>query len=155
MTGDRQAHPLLISLANLNFDFRMKSSNRAFLLLALIPIPKVVHNSSRMRSLLADRMFHECLAYVLEPLKQAARCGVMMRDPLGWRRWCFTPLASYIADAPEWSLVSGISIAHSPLTMAKKKQFGDPFPHPTRHGSHTLASLKKMKTHPSNITLYQ
>ena len=155
MTGNKQAHPLLISLANLNFDFRMKSSNRAFLLLALIPIPKVIHTASRMRSLLADRTFHECLAFVLEPLKQAAKCGVMMRDPLGWRRWCFTPLAGYIADAPEWSLVSGVSVAHSPVTMAKKSQFGDAFPHPTRLGSHTLASLKKIKAHPSNITKYQ
>ncbi|KAF8808228.1 hypothetical protein BYT27DRAFT_7255727 [Phlegmacium glaucopus] len=43
MTGNRIAHPLLISLANLNMNFRMKSSNHAFLLLALLPVPSFIH----------------------------------------------------------------------------------------------------------------
>jgi Plavaka transposase len=43
MTGGRIAHPLLISLMNLFMDFRMKASNHAFLLLALLPVPKFIH----------------------------------------------------------------------------------------------------------------
>ncbi|KAH8995619.1 hypothetical protein EDB92DRAFT_1968768 [Lactarius akahatsu] len=39
MTGGHMAHPLLMSLANLLMDFRMKGTNHAFLLLALLPIP--------------------------------------------------------------------------------------------------------------------
>lgn len=40
MTGDRIAHPVLLSLANIRMDVRMKSSSHAFVLTALLPCPK-------------------------------------------------------------------------------------------------------------------
>ncbi|KJA23491.1 hypothetical protein HYPSUDRAFT_66180 [Hypholoma sublateritium FD-334 SS-4] len=83
MTGNRQAHPLLISLANLDMDFRMKASNHAFLLLALLPIPQFIHPTERLRGILADRLFHECLDVITQPLKTAAQIGIMMSDALG------------------------------------------------------------------------
>ena len=42
MTGNHRAHPLLISLANINMEFRTKACHHAFLLLALLPIAKFV-----------------------------------------------------------------------------------------------------------------
>jgi hypothetical protein len=45
MTGGRIAHPLLISLANVDMSFRMKASNHIFLLLALLPVPKFIHKN--------------------------------------------------------------------------------------------------------------
>ncbi|KAG1865025.1 hypothetical protein DFJ58DRAFT_714811 [Suillus subalutaceus] len=67
MTGDRVAHPLLVSLANIRMSTRLKSSSNAFVLTALLP----------------DRLIHECLDIVLRPLKVAAREGVMLSDPIG------------------------------------------------------------------------
>ncbi|KAG1812038.1 hypothetical protein EV424DRAFT_1473622 [Suillus variegatus] len=67
MTGDRVAHPLLISLANIHMSTRLKASSGAFLLTALLP----------------DHLIHQCLDIVLVPLKQAAREGVMLSDPVG------------------------------------------------------------------------
>ncbi|KAG1905725.1 uncharacterized protein F5891DRAFT_1125768 [Suillus fuscotomentosus] len=69
MTGDRVAHPLL-------------TSSNSFVLTALLPIPKFIHKNKRMRGVLEDRLIHECLDIVLRPLKQAAREGVMLSDPL-------------------------------------------------------------------------
>lgn len=43
MTGRQMPHPLLLSLANIDMAFRMKASNHAFLLLALLPVPKFIH----------------------------------------------------------------------------------------------------------------
>jgi hypothetical protein len=40
MTGDWTAHPVLLSLANIHMDIRMKSNSHAFLLVALLPCPK-------------------------------------------------------------------------------------------------------------------
>jgi hypothetical protein len=108
MTGNRIAHPLLISLANLNMNFRMKSSNHGFLLLALLPVSQFIHRNKRIRGLLADRLVHECLDFILRPLKTAAQIGIMMSDPLGWRRFCYTPLAAYIVDTPESALIAGV-----------------------------------------------
>ena len=141
MTGNRLAHPLLISLANLNMDFRMKSSNHAFLLLALLPIPSFIHRNKRLRGMLADRLIHQCLNFILEPLKVAARIGIMMSDPLGWRRFCFTPLAAYIVDTPESTLMAAVAGKTSSVTMASYKQFGDDFRHEPRTASMTLAHL--------------
>lgn len=109
MTGNRMAHPLLISLANLRMNFRMKSSKHAFLLSALLPVPSFIHQTKLYRGQLGDRLIHECFSFILEPLKTAASIGIMMSDPLGCRRFCFTPLAAYIysrhsrIDTYRWS----------------------------------------------------
>lgn len=147
MTGNREAHPLLISLANLGMEFRMKSSNHAFLLLALLPIPHFIHPKKRMKGLLSDRVFHECMDFVTQPLKTAARIGIMMSDPLGGQRFCFTPLAGYIVDTPESTLIAGVGGGGktSSVTMASYEQFGDPFRHEPRSASTTLAQLKSME----------
>ncbi|KAJ7023961.1 hypothetical protein C8F04DRAFT_1303601 [Mycena alexandri] len=82
MTGNRQAHPLLISLANIDMDFRMKASHHAFLLVALCPIPKFIEQNAEIRGVLDSRTFHAVLDFVLGPLKKVAEVGLMMSDPL-------------------------------------------------------------------------
>ncbi|KAF8336052.1 hypothetical protein F5887DRAFT_1063304 [Amanita rubescens] len=81
MTGGREAHPLLISLANIDFAFRMKASNHLFLLLALLPIPKFIEKDKKVQGMLTARLFHACLDFITQPLKKAAEIGVMMSDP--------------------------------------------------------------------------
>ena len=46
MTGDHMTHPLLISLANILANFWLKSSHEAFVLLALLPVPKFIHQNT-------------------------------------------------------------------------------------------------------------
>jgi hypothetical protein len=144
MTGGRAAHPLLISLANISMEFRNKASNHSFLLLALLPIPKYIHNKRRVRGVLEARLYHQCLDIVLAPLKAAARLGVMLSDPLGELRWCFTPLAAFIVDTPEAQLISCVGGKSSPVTTAIHHQFGDNFRHPPRTGSITLRTINKI-----------
>ncbi|KAG2100261.1 hypothetical protein BD769DRAFT_1291473, partial [Suillus cothurnatus] len=96
MTGARVAHPLLLGLANIRMCTRTKLSSKAFLLMALLPIPKYLHPNQRMRGMLEDRLVHECLSIVLKPLMKAAEVRIMMSDPVGNVRHCFTPLAAYI-----------------------------------------------------------
>ena len=141
MTGGRQAHPLLISLANILLDFRMKATNHAFLLLALLPISKFIHKDRKTRGVLENRMIHECLDFILKPLKKAAEVGIMMSDPVGIRRYVFTPLAAYIVDVQEALALSGVSGKTSHITLASYKTFGDPFRHEPRMASTTLARL--------------
>ena len=141
MTGGRQAHPLLISLANILMDFRMKATNHAFLLLALLPISKFIHKDQKIRGVLENRMIHECLDFILKPLKKAAEVGIMMSDPVGSRHYVFTPLAAYIVDVQEALALSGVAGKTSHITMATYKSFGDPFQHEPRTASTTLAHL--------------
>jgi len=127
MTGNQKAHPLLISAAALDLDYRMKASNHAFLLLALLPIPAFTNPKVKIRGILENQLIHSCLDFILLPLKKAAEIGIMMQDPLGWRCYCFTPLAAYIVDTPEAAMLAGVTGKTSPVTMASYKQFGDPF----------------------------
>ncbi|KAG1846272.1 hypothetical protein F4604DRAFT_1595105 [Suillus subluteus] len=83
MPGARIAHPLLLGLANIRMRTRMKLSSKAFMLMALLPIPKYLHPNQRMRGMLEDCLVHECLSIVLKPLMIAAEVGIMMSDPFG------------------------------------------------------------------------
>ncbi|KIM57296.1 hypothetical protein SCLCIDRAFT_28909 [Scleroderma citrinum Foug A] len=143
LTGDRVAHPLLISLANIKMATRLKSSSNSFLLAALLPVPKFVHKNSRIRGILENRLIHQCQDIVLEPLKCAAKLGIMLSDP-------------YIVDTPEAAMLAGVRGKTSPVTMAMYKQFGDSFWHEPRTSLTTLCQLVTVasKVDPSDIELY-
>jgi hypothetical protein len=129
MTGGCVAHPLLISLTNLFADFRMKASNHVFLLLVLLPVPKFIHQDKKLCGVLENHMIHECLDFILKPLKKAAKVGIMMSDPAGSLCYVFTPLAAYIVDVQEALSLVRIAGKTLHLTMATYKQFGDSFQH--------------------------
>ena len=144
MTGDRTAHPVLLSLANIRMDIRMKPSTHAFVLLALLPCPKFLVKDRPTRGVLESRVVHLCLDIITHPLKLAARAGRMMADPSGFSRFCFTALASYIVDTPEAALIAGVAGKTSHLTMADYRKFGDPIRHEPRRASTTLAQLSAL-----------
>jgi len=74
-------------------------------------------------------MIHECLYFILKPLKKAAKVSIMMSDPLGFCHYVFTPLMAYIVDVQEALALSGIAGKTSHITMATYKKFGYPFQH--------------------------
>ena len=147
ITGNRVAHPLLISLANIDSDLLSKASQHLFNLLALIPIPKFIEKRKSVRGILENRLYHECLDIVLHPLKIAASIGCMMDDPLGQRRVCYTPCASFIVDTPEASLIScvGGGGKTSPFTEAMYRDYGDTKRHPPRLAGATLDRIQSIK----------
>ncbi|KAG1842843.1 hypothetical protein F4604DRAFT_1938562 [Suillus subluteus] len=127
LMGDHIAHPLLLNIANIHMSTQLKSSSNTFVLTALLPVLKFIHKKKQMKGVLQDRLVHQCLDVVLEPLKVATREGVMLSDPTGRSHYCFTPLVSYIADTPEAMMLACVSGKMSPVTMAMYKQFGDAF----------------------------
>jgi hypothetical protein len=137
MSGNHMAHPLLISLANIDADIHSKGSLHGHLLLTLLPVPSFIHKKSRVRGLLSDCLFHQCLDFVLHPLKVAAAVGVMMSDPVGNLRYCYMPLVAYIADTPEQSLLACTSTRASSISTALYHQFSDNVIHPSRTADQT------------------
>ncbi|KAG1883998.1 hypothetical protein F4604DRAFT_1677165 [Suillus subluteus] len=156
MMGDRVAHPLLVSLANIRMSTPLKSSSNAFVLTALLPVPKFIYKKKCMRGILEDRLIHECLDIVLHPLKLAAHKGIMLSDPVGHSHYCFTPLTSYIVDTPEAMMLAAVGRKTSPVTMAMYKQFGDPFCHEPRTRATTLSQLSvaRSKAAPNDIEAF-
>jgi hypothetical protein len=154
MCGGRVAHPLLIGLANISSAIRNKASSNAFLLTALLPIVEFIHPVKRMQTLLADRLYHDSVAFVVEPLKIAARIGIMLSDPAGNSQYCFTPLASCIVDTPEACTIACVRGKTSPTTLANYTHFGDPLRHPPRTKATTLASIAAVETDPNDLQAY-
>ncbi|KAG2146612.1 uncharacterized protein EDB93DRAFT_1086146 [Suillus bovinus] len=117
--------------------------------------PKI-HKNKQMKGMLQDRLVHQCLDIILEPLKSAARLGIMMSDPIGCSHYCFTPLASYIADTLEAMMLACIGGKTSPVTMAIYKQFRDAFRHEPRTKSTTLAQLDIVcsRADPHNLKVF-
>ena len=83
ITGNRMAHPILISLTNIDASICSKTSLHGYLLLALLPIAKFLHKNTHVHGLLQDQLVHQALNKLLAPLKTAATVGVMMSDPVG------------------------------------------------------------------------
>lgn len=83
MTGNRVAHPLLLSLANIHRDACMKASNKPFILLALLPIPKFKFLQKNLNGPLKNRVIHHCLDHICRLLKIAAKVGKLLTDGCG------------------------------------------------------------------------
>lgn len=156
MNGDRVAHPLLISFANIEMDFLMKASNHAFMMVTLLPVPKFLC-AKNIWGLMERRLFHHCLDLVCHPLKTVARWGSNMSDSDGRLFRCHTPLAAYIVDSPEAADIACVMGKTSPLTLASYHTFGDSFRHPERIGADTWAQINRVNgiVDPWDIAAYQ
>ena len=141
-TGNQVAHHLLLTLANLSMDVRMKSTHHALPLIALLPCPKFLNLKKLLHGVIENRLMHHCLEIVCKPLKEASSKGAFMSDSLGCIRCFFPPIVAYIADTPEAAVIARVGGRTSHLTLASHKTFGDHFWHPTRLGSLTLTQIQ-------------
>lgn len=140
-TGNKEMHPVLLSLANIHAGVRMKATSHAFALAAYLPIPKFIGVAADVQAVLSARIYHLCLTTICENLINANRNGALISDPWGRRRICRTPLASWIADLPEQRLLACVLQSQSPISTATHHQFGDGLTHTRRTRSHTLALI--------------
>ncbi|KIJ57496.1 hypothetical protein HYDPIDRAFT_48255, partial [Hydnomerulius pinastri MD-312] len=140
-TGNKEMHPLLLSIANIHAGVRMKATSHSFALAAYLPIPKFLNVSQPVQAILAARVYHFAISIITKNLKVAQRDGAVMSDPMGDLRVIHTPLVAWIADYPEQLLITCISSKNSPISTATAAQFGDPFPHPPRTRQQTLQTI--------------
>ena len=155
--GNHQAHPLLISLANITADTHRKGLTNSYLLLALLPISKFIHLIKCLHGILVDHLLHQVIFIVIKPLKKATKVGCMMSDPLrNLTDYCFMPLATYIADIPKQCIMACVTSNASAITMAITEQFGDP----VHCAAHTISKtcqwliVVKLTTHSLNLFSY-
>jgi len=141
MTGDLEMHPLFLTIANINSQVRMKTTSHAWSCIIYTPSPEfIVHPD--FQSVLEARVWHRCLDIVCIGLKLAARTGTFMNDPNSVTQYCFTPLATYIADLPEQLMIACVTKSVLPISLAEQNQFGDGIPYAPRDGELTLEILR-------------
>ncbi|KAE9405064.1 hypothetical protein BT96DRAFT_988892 [Gymnopus androsaceus JB14] len=143
-------------MANIDTEVQSKALNHLFNLLALIPIPRYTHPKQEVNGVYENRLYHQSLDIVLEPLKKAAEVGVMIADHVGQLCFCFTPCTSFIVDTPEALLIAcvGGGGKTSLFTTAIYEDYGDSYRHPSCTADSTLATIDNIGVAADSIESY-
>ncbi|KAF8491531.1 hypothetical protein JB92DRAFT_3085091 [Gautieria morchelliformis] len=102
-SGDKEAWPVYISVGNISKSLR--------------------HQTSKYR---AYRPFHYCMSYMLKPLIEAGKEGVLMTCADNLIQRVFPILASYLADYPEQCLIACHQENSCPICEIASSDRGDP-----------------------------
>lgn len=99
MCGGQQAYPVYVTIGNLPKAIRRKVSMRATLLLGYLPVEEFEDEiDPEERSRLKHQLTHDALAVLMEPLKKAAREGVVMTCADGRQRRVYPIPAAFEGD---------------------------------------------------------
>ncbi|KJA17560.1 hypothetical protein HYPSUDRAFT_146380 [Hypholoma sublateritium FD-334 SS-4] len=124
-SGDKQAWPVYLGIANNSKEIRRKPSKRAMVLVGYIPVSKLDCFSAGQRSIEGYQLFHECMRTLVKPLVEAGKSGIDMVCADGFIRTVFPILVVYIADYPEQCLVACCQENSCPICTVDPKKRGD------------------------------
>ena len=139
-------HPLFLTIGNIRSDVRMKATAHAWSCIVYMPIAQFVAHSDYV-GVLQARLWHRCMDIVCGSLKSVAARGAFIADSIGFKCYCFTPLAAYIADLLEQLIIACVLQTASPVTLATKAEFSSATPCPPRSGLHTLHQIHRLAQH--------
>jgi hypothetical protein len=131
LSGDKKAWPLYLSIGNIRSRIRNCPSRNAWILIGYIPVVHFDDNRD-LQGTLINRLFHQCMAIILQSLVKPGRFGMHMADAAGNVRKYYPLVAAYLADYPEQILINVAAGNASPVTLAGYDELGDPEPSPPR-----------------------
>ena len=137
---------MYLTIGNLPKSVQCKPSQQGQILLAYLPTTRLDHitNKAVWHQVLAN-LFHACMSFLLEPLKEAGKTGVPMMSGDGvWRR-CHPILAVYVGDYPEQCLVAGAYSGDCPVCECEHDDLGT---FPSVHDSRDLDIILDALRHP-------
>ncbi|KAI6002643.1 hypothetical protein F5J12DRAFT_722914 [Pisolithus orientalis] len=127
-TGNKEMHPLLLSLANIHAGVQMKATSHSFALAAYLPIPKFHNISPAVQAVLSSHVYHFAISIMMKNLKLAHHDGVVLSDPNSDLCIIHTPLVAWITYYPEQLLVACVSSKNSPISIAYSRPLWQPHP---------------------------
>jgi Plavaka transposase len=117
---------------------------KCWVLIAYIPCPLFITPKTKLQTAFVARLFHQCLAIILKPLKEAGENGRHLRDSHGDRRHCFLRVAAYLGDYPEQAMINVAAANNSPVTIAGHKDLGNSKPSPRRTREYILEHIARV-----------
>ncbi|KAJ6475468.1 hypothetical protein C8R45DRAFT_1102753 [Mycena sanguinolenta] len=126
MFGNKLAYPVYMTIGNIPKEIRRKPSQRAYVLLAYLPTSRLGHiknNAARRRTL--ANLFHKCLSFITEPLREAGVTGIPIASGDGIICRGHPIVACYIGDYPEQVLVTCVKTGWCPASNVDHNSLGD------------------------------
>lgn len=152
-TGGKNAHPLYLTLGNIRKGVRASINQKAYVLLAYIPILETIKRKVKNKSMknklpgiLSKRLYHKSLDKILSPLRrQEAHQPPTAIDSDGYQRRTWRILMGWIADMEEvWTI---LCIGHfvCPFCEARKCQLDCKERFPARTSASILSQLASVR----------
>jgi hypothetical protein len=148
-SGNKAAYPVYLTIGNIPKATRRKPSKHACVLLAYLSVDKIDRsrmNDQEHRSRV-QRLFHESMRIVLEPLIAGGKNGIEMTSSDGAVRRVHPILTCYVADYPEQCLVACTKYGTCPKCKASAKHLEDPLPTENRTQKWTETIIDDGKKH--------
>ena len=133
-SGNKAAYPVYLTIGNIPKATHHKPSKHACILITYLSVEKIDRsrmNDQEHRSQV-QRIFHESMRIVLEPLINAGTNGVEMTSSDGGVRQVHPILTCYVADYPEQCLVACTKYGTCVKCQASAKDLQNPIPAPNR-----------------------
>ncbi|CDO74891.1 hypothetical protein BN946_scf184461.g3 [Trametes cinnabarina] len=143
LRGDKTTWPVYLTIGNIDKSVRRKPSAHAVLLIGYIPVSKLHCFSKAAHSEAGYRLFHTCMAKILQPLIEAAKSGIDMICTDGVVRRVYPILAAYLADHPEQCLVACCKENRCLWCVVPWKQRGNNRRFPLRKHTQTAEILRR------------
>ncbi|KAJ7429562.1 hypothetical protein B0H11DRAFT_1944597 [Mycena galericulata] len=143
--GDNSAWPVYLTIGNIGKETRRQVSSHATVLIGYLPIPKFDCFDKNTRSLAKYRLFHECMAVIMQSVIEAGQTGQPMVCADSMTRNVWPIFAAYVADYPEQCLVSCSKENRCPICTVSPKERGDHQEHPLRDVRETLYLMQRQQ----------
>ncbi|KAI0055241.1 hypothetical protein BV25DRAFT_1774451, partial [Artomyces pyxidatus] len=146
-SGNKSAYPVYLTLGNIARSVRRKPSQHACVLIAYLSVEKLnsLHMSAQEKSTRGQRLFHDSMRMILEPLVAAGRDGIDMVCADGAVRRVHPILASHVADFPEQCLVTCSKNGTCPKCKCPANDLQDTFAKDPRTQEWTLGVIAEAK----------
>lgn len=144
MCGGQVAYPVYITIGNIPKSIRRKVNRRATLLLGYLPVDHFTDVADpNERARLRHQLTHDAMAVLMEPLKRAAKEGVVMTCADGRQRRVYPTPAVFEGDWPEQCGIASADEGGCPVCEQVHDQRSH-YPNltPTRNPNDTLAALR-------------
>lgn len=140
--GDLTAHAVYLSIGNLRAHARNANDRPGSILLAMMPCVKEKDPDVQ------DRLFHECLRTLFDPVKQVSnRYGMEVECADGWVRQCFPVIAALVVDYEEQAKLTGVKSGRHCTICKIDPDFREDLERPTILRTHadTAAAIIRQK----------
>lgn len=151
--GDKNMHPVYISIGNIQKGVCNKPSQQAWMLLAKLPTHKFaalkarldVRNTEKnaMPGILQKRLFHRAMGVVLAPLQNLEATTAI--DASGYEREVVAVLVAWLADLEEQWMILGLAKFSCPKCMARYEDLDTPHPQAPRTGQSIVDDLRAIR----------